>query len=57
MLLYVALVSCRSALIYKARLVSPGFQQSNGHNYEEAFAPAAHMTTVHTLVVVAAIRS
>ena len=42
---------------YKARLVARGFQQEYGRDYEEAFVPVAHMHTVRTLVVVAAVRS
>jgi len=42
---------------YKARLVARGFQQSYGRDYEETFAPVAHMTTVRTLIVVVATRS
>jgi hypothetical protein len=42
---------------YKARLVARGFQQSQGQYYDETFAPVAHMTTVHTMIVVAATRS
>lgn len=40
----------------KARLVAQGFK-SYGRNYEETFAPVAHMTTVRTLTAVAAVRS
>src|SRR6185503_5541481 len=42
---------------YKARLVARGFQQSYGRDYEETFAPVAHMTTVRTMIAVAASRS
>ena len=31
---------------YKARLVARGFQQSHGKDYDETFAPVAHMTSV-----------
>jgi len=42
---------------YKARLVARGFQQTQGQDYDETFAPVAHMTTVRTMIVVAATRS
>jgi hypothetical protein len=41
---------------YKSRLVARGFQQEHGRDYNETFAPVAHITTIHTLLVVASIR-
>jgi hypothetical protein len=42
---------------YKARLVARGFQQAHGQDYDEMFAHVAHMTSIGTLIVVAAGRS
>jgi hypothetical protein len=42
---------------YKARLVAKGFQQTQGRDYDETFAPIAHMTIVRTLITVAAASS
>jgi hypothetical protein len=41
---------------YKACLVARGFQQERGQDYDETFAPVAHMITIHTLLVVAFVR-
>ena len=40
---------------YKACLVAPGFSQEYVIDYEETFALAAKMTTVRTLISVAAV--
>ena len=37
---------------YKARLVAWDFQHEYDQDYEETFAPVAHMHTVRTLVIV-----
>jgi hypothetical protein len=41
---------------YKARLIARGFQQEQGHDYDETFTLVAHITTIHTLVAVASVR-
>jgi hypothetical protein len=41
---------------YKARLVARGFQHEQGRDYDETFAPIAHMTTIHTLLTVPSVR-
>ena len=39
---------------YKARLAAKGFTQEYGIDYEETFAPVAHISSVHALLAVAA---
>jgi hypothetical protein len=40
---------------YKARIVARGFQQEQGRDYDETFAPMTHMTSMHTLLAVASV--
>jgi hypothetical protein len=41
---------------YKTRIVARGFQQEHDRDYDETFALVAHMTTIHTLLVVASVQ-
>jgi hypothetical protein len=40
---------------YKAHLVAHDFQQEHGRDYDETFAHVTHMTTIHTLLIVASV--
>ena len=42
---------------YKARLVALGNRQEHGIDYEETSAPVAKMTSVHTVLAIAASQS
>jgi hypothetical protein len=41
---------------YKARLVARDFQQEQDRDYDETFAPVAHMTPIRTLLIVASVQ-
>lgn len=41
---------------YKVRLVAKGYSQQYGMYYKETFAPAANMTIIRTLIIIASIR-
>jgi hypothetical protein len=38
---------------YKAHFIARGFQQEHSRDYDVTYALVAHMTTIHTLLVVA----
>jgi hypothetical protein len=42
---------------YKIRLIARGFQQTQGLDYDETFAPITHMIMVRTLIAVVAASS
>jgi hypothetical protein len=42
---------------YKTRLIARGFQQTQGLDYDETFAPITHMIMVRTLIAVVAASS
>ena len=41
---------------YKTRLVTKGFTQENGIDYEETFVLVAHITSIRSLLIVATVR-
>ena len=53
----IKLHSDESIDLYKARLVVLGNKQQFGLDYEETFAPVAKMTTVRTIIAIAASES
>ena len=40
---------------YKTRLVTKGYAQEYGIDYEETFAPVARITSVHSLLAIATV--
>ena len=41
---------------YKVRLVAKGYSQQYGMDYNKTFAPAAKMTIIRTLIIIAPVR-
>jgi hypothetical protein len=41
---------------YKAHLVTRGFQQEQDRDYDETFAPVAHMITIYTFLAMTYVR-
>jgi hypothetical protein len=41
---------------YKIHLVASDFQQEHDHDYDETFAPVAHMPIIRTFLIVTSVR-